>query len=1330
MGNSCVHIPSKGNDLFQKLRKQFGYNKAVDLFYIAINPKFISDYKGSLSLNEEGVPSYGSFMNNSYIKNAIETTELIDSLQKEYKEVENNQNSYISVVNTAHNFNQTSPFRNRFIAVVELQDNGNLKVVIKEKDENTINLFNNQYASLVLNQRLAKMFEGIGLTVGKLSKVEVEAGRIGVTDFSVATGIVKDFGSIIRVANNMEGAQALSEEFSHLIVGCFLNDPLIQRAINMLSNNEDALKELLGEDYEDEEAFHKDKKLMAEEALGRILKDTFLHIEGSTSPTLVKRALSKLVRKFKGYKLQELENILIEAETAMNQIASDIMEGTKTISREDIENMHREVQLNALSETVDRNIEILKNALKTEQKRYKISNESSKALVSDTIADIKKNLAQGADTAFGILSYAQSATQVLKHLQSSFSSYSTKTTKEKLSALRGVKMFIDSYSSFIKALNDALGEDAELIEKLKAEGQIEESDLLKDYEIDGQTINLRDIVKELNNLNNSVTASYYRHAKPAFVEFLKPFLGSNITIKTGKNKGEKISVEALLNEANSDISFMDRWLDAMGESSDALLQLFDTVVKDAKTKARLATIESIQEIQKLRMEAESKGITNFDWMFEKDNEGNKTGNYISIVNYGQYEKDKKAFMESMDEKYGTNPRGNEAKAKLAEIKNWHTKYSASIWGGSTPREDAYKNSNYENLSEEQKDILKKFLTIKEKLDKKLPKNRVSNLKAVQKRKSTAQRMLDSLDNPSKLFDNIKEDVASAFLDRVDDDQIFGNKATALTGFDGREFMTLPVLYTNRLKDPNELSDDVFGSLMAYAYMSNNYEQMDDIIDQLEVGKSIVEDPDQRKVKQTRGNKDLIEKFRAKNETVTNFVYGTQSNIVARLNDFFESQVYGRYLKDEGVWEIFGKEVNKQKLVSYVLKKSSFMQLGFNWLCNLANVTTGIAMMNIEAASKQYFSPKELFDADKEYTASMKDFMKELTNRTKKSKLALFDALFDIKQNYEDKVSHNQKKNWFERIFGSSWAFLGQEAGDHWLYNRTAIAMAIRKKVLLNGEEMSLWDALQVQDVYEDNNDIKELNYKDIQELDGSPLDINKFSRQVAHVNHGLFGIYNEEDNMAANRMCAGRLLMQYRRWIKPQMNKRFQAGQYSAAMDEWEEGYYRTVLRLGNDLLKGKIQLGTCWEQMEDFEKRNVIRALTEMIQFFAIWILANWLEWPDDKKRPWAIKLAEYSMKRLAHETGGLALSPVMIQENLKTVKSPLNIVGMAQDLLNLFNSCVTPSDWTDKVKSGPYKGLSTFEKNFIKAPIPFTAPYKQINKFVGELDNSINYYARPTYY
>jgi len=1319
--NYCTFVPSKGANLFRELKKQFGYQTARGVFLRAINPNFVNDFKGTLTLDSEGVPTFDSIMSNSFMQGFIGDSRMIETLSKQFSPVEDTIENYGNILESAYQFNTSGTNRDNFIATIEYTDDNQLIVKVQKKTPDLVEKFNNQYSSHRLNARLADIFSPIGITIGSLTSAEVDAGRVGVTDFSKARNIATGFSSMIRVANNMEGAQAISEEFSHLLVGTFRNEPLVSRSIRALQLNTEAMRSVLGDRYEDTVNFYNgDLSLVAEEAVGTILQKNLLNeetIDSTETPSLFRRLINYIVNKFKRFNLNEVDKAILDADGAMSNLAKNILNGTTKVTQEDVRNSEREVQFNALSDRIDRNIKILQDAAKTETKRYKVTKGIKKGIAEQTVENILQYTQRDADTVEGLFNYSRQALSELRVLDAQFAGINNMTPEQKFGFLRSARMYTQSYGSFIKELNDAILDEENESDNL----------FLRDFEVDGQQVSIGSVLNELNGMSEQLTRRYAKVAGPAFAEFLKPFLGENITIPFGERAGQQITVEALLQEAGSDISFMDRWLDSMADSADTLLQLFDAAVKSARDKARLETIDNIKAIQRLMQKAESYGITDFEWMFEKDSDGHKSGNYISEVNHAQFQKDLKEFEDYLTEKYGVNPTGSAVQEKLAERNQWYQTHAFGLFGSPMPDPTVYRSEAYDNLSDNQKEILQEFLSMKAYYDSKLPKNRVAGLKAVQVRRESGQRILDIMSSPSSIFDSVKESVSSTFLEREDDDQIFGeNRAKkGLTDFAGNEFMTLPVLYTNRLKDADEINTDVFGSLMQYAYMANNYQQMDKIIDPLEVGRTLV--TDNRRVRETRGGNPIIEKFDSLGVTVANKVFKNQGTYIEqKLNDFFESQIYGRYLKDEGTFNVLGQKVNVNKLTSFILKGSSLAQLGFNWLANFANVTTGIGMQNIEAASGEYFNVKELASADAAYVSEMKDFGMEICNRVKTSKLALFDELFNVKQTYNTQIKHTQNKNWFKRIFGEGIAFLGQEAGDHWLYNRTAIAMAKRKQVLLNGEQMSLWDALQVKDKFADS-DIKELNYRSIQELDGSPLNVAKFSREIAHVNQGLFGIYNDEDANAANRIAMGRLLLQYRKWIKPQMNKRFQKGQYNLATGKYEEGYYRTMLRLANELIRGKVQLAAQWDNMTEHERANIVRCITELAQFFLIWGLANWFEWPDDKDRPWAIKMAEYSTKRLAHELGGLTPSTVMLQEQLKTVKQPIPAISVVQNSLNLVNSLIDPTDWVDETASGPYKGLSTLEKNFIKAPIPGVAQYRQIDKFIGDLDTSINYYARP---
>ncbi len=1311
MAKSCVFVPSKGKGLHKKLRDQFGYELGTQVFLKGIHPQFIADHKNSLTLDSEGVPSFESLIKVPYIKNFIGTGRMRVSLDKKFPPVENTLDNYRSLLSQALEFNTQGSYKDTYVATVDTTKDGKIKVVVNDKTEESVNRFNNQYSAYSLNQRLASIFSPLGVNIGMLTKAEEGAGRVGITDFNNAKAIANEFISLIKVANNIEGEGALSEEYSHLIIGIFRKEPLVRRSIAVLENNPDAIRQILEDEYDRYVNFHEgNMSLVAEEALGHVLKDNLLKENiGRDVPnrSLFSRLINFIRRQFSRFSADDVQRAIIETDRSMNNLAKNILSQTIEISKEDIESSSRDVRFNALSDIIDTNIEILKEAAKTEVKRARIAgtNNASSSLVSELLKFANPN----EDTAYGILTYARSALTELKQLKVGFSGFDSLEQSQKFGFLRAVKMYIDSYGQFIEKISDNI-----------TQADDEGESIFTSVSTPSGEVDITEPIRELRELSRELARRFIKVAIPTFAEYLKPVIGERFNIK-----GREYTVEDLLREAPEDISLFDRWLDSMADSSDIILQGFDAIYKKAVDNTRLNAIEAIQEIQRFQEKVEGMGITDFEWMFEKTDDGRKTGNYIQEINFGQFEKDREDLETRLDEKYGKNPRGNEALAKIAERNSWYEENAVSVFGTAYPKSEKYKNSTYASLSDRQRQVLNEFLQLKEKYDAKFPESRVAKSKAIQMRKRGSSRLWQSITNPSTIVTNIKESIKDDFLEREDDDTLFGDSriARSLTNFDGSEFMSIPVLYTTRLKNPDDLETDVFGTLITYAYSALEYEQLDSIVNPLEVGRSIMKNRDTRK---TRGNKQLIEKVKGLGVEAVNKVFSESSNVMDKLNDFFESKIYHRYLKDEGTWEILGQEVNKNKLVSWILSKSSVAQLGFNFLANLANVTTGVAMQNIEAASREYFTPSALLKADWEYKNHIIGSTADMSRRIKLDKLTLFDELFDIRQNYSKNVKRRQDSNIIKRLFGAEFHFIGQEAGDHWLYNRTAIAMAMEKQVLFNGRKTSLWDALQVRKKYEDS-EVRELNVDEITELDGSPLDIHKFGERVKKVNQSLFGIYNEDDANAASRVAVGRLLQQYRKWMKAQYNKRFMANQRDAILEQDIEGYYRTVGNILNQMIRGHVTYSQIKDNLTDHQKANVRRCITEIAQFFAIWVLANLVEWPDDKDRPWVTKLAEYSAKRLAHETGNL--TPIaMPRELFSTLSNPVPSSSVLLKLYHLVGSAIDPRDWNNEIQSGPYKGMSTLHKRIMQAPLPVLNEYRQMDRFIDDIDTSIDFYVRNT--
>jgi hypothetical protein len=277
----------------------------------------------------------------------------------------------------------------------------------------------------------------------------------------------------------------------------------------------------------------------------------------------------------------------------------------------------------------------------------------------------------------------------------------------------------------------------------------------------------------------------------------------------------------------------------------------------------------------------------------------------------------------------------------------------------------------------------------------------------------------------------------------------------------------------------------------------------------------------------------------------------------------------------------------------------------------------------------------------------------------------------------------------------------------------------------------LWDALHVENAFSGDDRVKKLVIDAVDAETGEAIDreyIRKYSEKINEINHRLFGVYNTDDMVAAQRVALGRCVLQYRQWIVPMFARRFQDRKYIAALDEYEEGYYRTLLHLVAGLRNGTEGLKYVWDEFDEGQKRNIYRALFEMTQFFAVWAIANFVNFgKDDPKRAYALKLAEYMAQRELHELGNLTPSFTMGNEILKTIKSPATVLNTTQAGLNLFSSILDPRDWNDEIQSGKYEGMSTLHKNFLKAPFPILAPFNQFERLSEGIEEVTRYYARP---
>ena len=1328
MAKSCAIIPQVRNrrgeivdsKLFKDLLSFTSNNRseAVKLYQITKSQEFIRQTDGKLSFDENGEPTMKSLFDNTTIDSYISEQQVMDKLNKDighYKKgsrslnyVPDTTSNFDSLVERAIKFNNESEFNNDYVALVNKTIDAEtgekaLNIEVQKRTREKVEVARKMESNQRLNSRLREILNSHGVTVGALNELEQREGARGVTDFDVAKEAANGLVELIRLAQGSEGEVVLPEEFAHFAIAALGDNPLVNRLINIIQSNGLA-QNIIGETYDSYVTAYKGDELrLAKEAAGKLLAKHLLENEDiPTAPykNILQRLITAVKNFFSRFNPASVKKAMANADRGMGQLAKEILNGQ--IDEElNLENITETGRYYNLAERVSRDKRIVQNIIDNELKRLKIyEKRNPESKFSDTqrllIDRLELELADNNEIE-GIYTFLDSTLNSLRGVNRrllELQNTAATDANERARVLRDVRNYLYSYKGIIDTIRDAL-----LEEETSSNNRYGERVRIA---LDDTTLLLGDLFSR-----------YTKVAMPLFVDFIKPYIGESIVVPFGKYKGKVIKAEDLVKVADDDISFFDRYLDSMADSSSYMLKVMDQAVKQSKERGRLRTIGFRRRLEAAGIKLEQAGVKDMEWMFETDSKGNKTGRYISELDYATYTERRNKMYADLQQKYGENPTGEDAEKFKAERKAWYNENTEIVDGKRKPKQSIYVSERFRNLNQAQREFYDTIMEIKTELDSFLPDKYTTLLNTVKIRKDLVERVKSSggvKEGSTQIWEAIKDQ----FIRRGDDTE-FGDRAT-VKDFEGNEVQVLPIYYT-KLRDGesnNDISTDVIATMTAYAAMATDFDEMNSVIHLLETGRDVLRD--NLEITKTRGGKPLMEKFTSVGRKVESIVTKGKEDrrILQRLDDFFEMQVYGRYMADEGT---FGSsKIDKGKVVNVINRITSLNMLGLNLLSGISNVATGKVMMRIESFAGDFFNEKDTIIADRNYGTALPAYLAEVGNRVKTSKLALWDELFNVMQEYETDIKevNFDRKTWFSRMFGSSALFILNNAGEHWMQNRTSLALANRYKMKdPNGKTVSLWDAMEV--VYTDPNNKKlgaTLRVKEgYTKEDGTEFtqkDIIAFSRKSAAINQRMHGIYNKLDRSAVQRLAIGRMAIMFRKWIKPSLNRRFKSASKNLDLDEWTEGYYRTAGRfltqLAKELKEGQFSIVANWKNLDKTEKANIKRAMTEVGHFLILIAFLGLVDWGDED-RPWLEKMVEYQARRLRTELGAFIPGPRMTREAFTILKSPaagiktmegsLDLIG----LLNPYNYEIFGGE-DALIQSGRYKDHSKAYRLFFESP------------------------------
>ena len=1195
-------------------------------------------------------------------------------------------------------FVSASPFvPGTFFQIAQRDENGNVKTVGVSASPAGIREARRQRAYVELANRLREILKEKGVAVGVLDDFETRLFLNGITDFDTMKVTAEGLVEMIRIAEGLQGDMALPEEFAHLAIGMIgLDNPMVARLLNILSENEEALKEAFGDQYQDYlDAYEDDMEKMLVEAAGKLVAKQLLYNHEIETPSIrswIRRIVDAIKNFFRQFSKDRIKRAIFDSENISRELARQFVGGQilddRTINDINLSgSFHQKAQ--KVKKDLSNKDDILNRLLKIELKKLdayttRIGYDKEKIKASESIQSTNKTIARleagirNLKTEDAIITYLADSTDFLN------------STIESLQDVIESGKPANNVCRKLNTTRDTLYGIASSIDEIRQAVQKQEI-----YD----TINLRDSLKSLEDILNSSYKYYERYAKHYFEGMLADVYGKDgLTIEVGREKGRTITIDEMATRADRDISMASRWFNAIADCGDPVLSAMDEFVRSAKIRSRqrLAEFKPRLEAAYAKLVRET-GSKDQSFMFEYETVNGKkvkSGKYINAL-------------------------------------------------------DAQK------LSKPQRDFYNTIMDLKAEIDRCMPDSLLQERKIVMLRKKTWDKVKEQEGIKNKTME-AWEGVKSSILETNDDVEF--DTYEVRVDFQGNKIDMLPVHYLAKGKNEtyDDMVDDVATSIMAYAGMAFEYHEMNSIIGILENAKYMAAERD---VAQKTGLRNIKETVSTTDYTFTKdfTVKQARTQMQKVLEDFFQMHIYGHLQKDEGVVPF--TKISKRKATNFLNMIVSYSQMALNLPQRIANVGVGMTQIGIESAGKDTLRAKNVAKASKIWMQYGGDRMAETGKADYDNKLSLWLDYFDVHQDNGKKATLSHSKSKFAKFFNSHLLFAGLTVGEDYLASVTALSVAQDYKLKLGNKDINLFDAFEVKYVDAAHKEGAYLALRDgVTKADGSQFtqdDVQKITKQIATLNFEMQGIYNEDDRSAVQQYAFGSLIIMYRKWIAPAMKRRYSKTHYNALSGRWEEGFYRTMCHLLYDSWKGAPEqmseeeannamerivntfrgfissVKMNWDKFSPYEKSNIRKSITEMSILLGLIITTSIFTKlpppdPENDVQPvskflsWAEQHGLALAFRMRTEVGSMAPSFIFLDESLKILKSPFAAIGPLRDATNFFQLFYAPNYFT-VVKSGKDKGHTKAYHYFWNLPV--LSMRRKLQNFKNP-SSLINYY------
>ena len=613
----------------------------------------------------------------------------------------------------------------------------------------------------------------------------------------------------------------------------------------------------------------------------------------------------------------------------------------------------------------------------------------------------------------------------------------------------------------------------------------------------------------------------------------------------------------------------------------------------------------------------------------------------------------------------------------------------------------WTNSEYAKLSENEREMLDELIRVKKEADSKLPPHKRPHPLLLPQIKADWVDLIKA-----KKYSNIFETVKDTFKSAEDDTEFGGSKDVKRP--DGTIAQFVPIFFTNRLDNMDNVSTDLVSSVIAYSDMAENYKVMtsSEAAPMFEMALDVI---GHRQV--NTGKKQYL---------------GIQSEVYKSMEKFIEMNIHGKW-KEKLEW----KGWNISKIMKNLIKFVTANNLAFSLYTTLASYLTSSVYSKIEDLVGQYTNQSNKIFAEKTWDTNIHQVLVESGKKNKTNKLGLF---------FEKHHILKSNRSLFDNLDKSRLTRKALDSGLYWSYE--LVKLRVRGKLALaiadnykyyNGKFHSVKDLERLG--VENIKDLK--NYWDMVEVkDGRLIALHNdpeiediIERKVEYIGNNIDGELSYSDWAAAHQGALAQLVTTHRGWLFRNIQLRFKPKGVNYQTGQEEAGFYMNFFDFMHKTflstervtsIKGALAQ---WEQLTPAEKHGVLRTIWEIAFLHAIAafaLIVNNLAADDDEDDSLVQYLA-YMSNRVLLEVGALNPMPVVVvdpvagdfawrppllanvQELIAILNSPVAAARQVDDLMD-----ITSVFSSEEIEQGPFKGMTKRERLLIKMTPGLKALYQ----------------------